>query len=170
MKHEHMRFCLINLIALFLGGICVYIYIPFVGYGFSFFMEQELYRQIQSTIINFGKIGIMIFKIFHFLQDAIFLFIVCIPALYFFAEKLRKQLPYSLVFLLVGALIGDYYLYFSASSISFPQNISFSYSIFFGTTLLSYLWKLCVLGSVFYISIMFGMRCMRRIAARGLAI
>nr|WDE41608.1 hypothetical protein [uncultured bacterium] len=152
---------LVSLVALFLGGICFYIYIPLYGNAFSFLMEQEFYRQIQRIVFNLGEQGGLFFKLFNFLQDAIFLFIVCTIVFYFFAERLRKTLPYSMLFLIAGAIASDYYSYVVMapimSQIPFPKEIPYSYSSeFFGNSILAKTRKLCMLGGVFYVSIVIG--------------
>lgn len=158
MSGKYLDFIIVNALSLILGGICINIYVSFVGFSFAFLMEQELYRKFMYIFGHFGEMRVFLFNIYNFIQDTVFMVIVLIPFLYWFSRKISKYIPFCLVSFLIGAIIGDYLLVISYD-MEIPDmapDLILSYSIFFDNPILGYIQNLGVWGSVFFVSILIG--------------
>lgn len=146
-----------QLLAVVMGGVCLYLYICFAGV-FSVFLVDIGYLQYQAKFICSLGFSPVTRKILYWsvisVQDLIVQIAIVILILYFFSEKFRLKLYSSIFFLLVGSVISDFFV-FNFSQAGYSSSI-FSNSHFFSNIYISFFCNSVLWCFVFFISILIG--------------
>jgi hypothetical protein len=138
------------LLSIFLGGICLYLYMCFAGVFAASMIDIGYYKvMIKLTFQMFDSADsrLLFFETMNFLKDVFLQLFFCTMFLYWFSFRFRRRIILSCFFLLMGALMTNYYW----SDEVFGS--FFSYTPFFNGTFISYIFNIILWTITFFASI-----------------
>jgi hypothetical protein len=126
----------------------------FQGVFTALLIDIGYYKLINKAICSLSGAGstrTIIYKIIFFLKDVLVQLFLCTVFIYWFSLIFRKRILLSALFLLIGAIVVDYY-YILKYSDDFFESI-LSYTMFFDGTVISYIFNIILWFLVFMASI-----------------
>jgi hypothetical protein len=152
LQRNHIR---TKLLAVILGGVCLYVYLCFAGV-FTVFLIDIGYYNLELKAIRFisdsSDLRSIIYWFSVFLKDFAVQILISMLFLYWFSVKLRKGIAINTILLSVGALIANFLIYHFSAFKEFDT--FFSYSSFFESTIFCYLFNIFLWCIIFFISIL----------------
>ena len=142
------------LLSILLGGLCLYTYLCFQGVFTALLVDIGYYKLISKAICSLSGSGItrtIIYKIIFFLKDVLVQLFLCAVFIYWFSLIFRKRILFSAFFLLIGAIVVDYYFVLKYSDDFFGSILS--YTMFFNGIIMSYVFNIILWFLVFMASI-----------------
>lgn len=137
-------------LAIVLGAICFYFYIPYSGLTFSWFFDHGFNNGIRAIMEYFpsGVIRTLAFKVLMLTYDLIIQITFCTILLFWFTRRLKRKIIITLPSLIIGSLSANFFLYLTDKENCDPSPLS--HNVFLNDIIAVYLFNMCIWFITFY--------------------